>query len=67
MVIKSRRLKWAEYVAGMEECRSTCEILVGKPTRNRLLGRPICRWENNIRMHLNPSSGYFPYHLTLPK
>jgi hypothetical protein len=25
-------------------------ILVGKPKRKRPLGRPRCRWENNIRM-----------------
>jgi transposase len=27
-------------------------ILVGKPERNRPLGRPICRQEDNIKMHL---------------
>ena len=28
------------------------EILTGKPTRKRPLGRPRCRWENNIRIDL---------------
>jgi len=25
-------------------------ILVGRPDRRRLLGRPRCRWEDNIKM-----------------
>ena len=39
-VIKSRRLRWADYVARMEEGRSAFNILTGKPTRKRPLGRP---------------------------
>ena len=39
-VIKSRRLRWAEHVARMEEGRSTFKILTGKPTGKRPLGRP---------------------------
>jgi hypothetical protein len=27
-------------------------ILVGKPEGKRPLGRPICRWEDNIKMDL---------------
>jgi hypothetical protein len=27
-------------------------VLVGKPEGKRLLGRPRCRWEDNIRMDL---------------
>jgi hypothetical protein len=27
-------------------------VLVGKPEGNRPLGRPRCRWENNVRMGL---------------
>jgi hypothetical protein len=26
------------------------KVLVGKPERNRPLGRPVCRWLNGIRM-----------------
>ena len=51
-VIKSRRLRWAEHVARMEEGRSAFNILTGKPTGKRPLGRPRRRWENNIRMDL---------------
>ena len=36
----------------MEESRSAFKILTGKPTGKRLLGRPRCRWEDNIRMDL---------------
>ena len=28
------------------------KILTGKPTGKRPLGRPRCRWEDNIRMDL---------------
>ena len=51
-VIKSRRLRWAEHVARMEEGRSAFKILTGKPTEKRPLGRPRRRWEDNIRMDL---------------
>ena len=36
----------------IEEGRSAFKILTGKPTGKRLLGRPACRWEDNIRMDL---------------
>jgi hypothetical protein len=32
--------------------RNTVKILVGEPERNRPLGRPRSRWEDNIRMSL---------------
>ena len=51
-VIKFRRLRWAGHVARMEEGRSASKILKGKPTGKRPLGRPRCRWEDNIRMDL---------------
>ena len=51
-VNKSRRLRWAGYVARMEESRSAFKILTGKPTGKRPLGRPRRRWEDNIRMDL---------------
>ena len=51
-MIKSRRLRWAGHVARMEESRSAFNILTGKPTRKRPLGRPRRRWEDNIRIDL---------------
>jgi hypothetical protein len=47
-MIKSRRLRWAGYVARMEEGKSAFNILTGKPTRKRPLGRPIYGWEEWI-------------------
>ena len=51
-VIKSRRMKWAGHVARMGEERGVYSVLVGKPEGKRPLGRPRCRWVNNIRMDL---------------
>jgi hypothetical protein len=34
----------------MVEVRNVYEILVTKPVGKRPLGRPRCRWEDNIRM-----------------
>ena len=39
---------WAVHVAKMEEDRSAFKILTGKPTEKRTLGRPRCRWEDDI-------------------
>ena len=49
-MIKSRRLIWAGHVAKMEEGRSAFNILTGTPTGKRPLGRPWCRWKDNIRI-----------------
>ena len=43
-LIKSRRLRWADNVARMEEGRRAFKILTGKPTGKRPLGRPTHRW-----------------------
>ena len=51
-VIKSRRLRWADRVARMEEDRSAFNILTGTPAGESPLGRPRHRWEGNIRMDL---------------
>jgi len=51
-VIKSRIMRWAGHVARMGERRGVCRVLVGKPEGRRPLGRPRCRWEDNIRMDL---------------
>jgi hypothetical protein len=36
----------------MGEDRGVYRVLVGKPERKRPLGRPRCRWEDNIKMDL---------------
>ena len=51
-VIKPRRIRWAGHVARMEEGRGMHKVLVGKPEGKRPLGRPRCRWEDNIKMDL---------------
>ena len=55
-VIKSIRLRWARHVVRMEEGRSGFNILKGKPTGKRPLGRLIRRLEDNIRMDLEEIS-----------
>ena len=42
----------AGHVARMEQSRNAYRVLVGKPEGKRPLGRPRCRWEDNIRMDL---------------
>ena len=51
-VIKSRRMIWAGYVAHMGKRRELHRVLVEKPKGKRPLGRPRCRWEDNIKMDL---------------
>ena len=51
-VIKWRRMRWAGHVARMGEERVVYSVLVGKSEGKRPLGRPRCRWVDNIRMDL---------------
>jgi hypothetical protein len=51
-MIKSRRMRWAGHVARIGERRNAYRILVGKPEGKRPLGRPRCRWVDNIKMDL---------------
>jgi hypothetical protein len=57
-VIKSRRMRWAGYVARMERKRRRRKrrMNIGYWRENqkgkRLLGRPRCRWVYNIKMDL---------------
>jgi hypothetical protein len=50
-MIKSRRMRWPGHVAQMGK-RNACRILVGKPEEKGPLGRPRCRWVNNIKKDL---------------
>jgi hypothetical protein len=49
--IKSRKIRWAGHVAGMEEGRNLYRVLVGKPEGKRLLERPRHR-RDGIKMDL---------------
>jgi hypothetical protein len=51
-IIKSRRMRWPGHVARMGEKMNAYRLLVGKPEGKRPLGRPRCRWVDNIRMDL---------------
>jgi hypothetical protein len=51
-MIKSRRLRWAGHVARMGETRNSYRILVGKVEGKTPLGRPRCRWVDNIKRDL---------------
>jgi hypothetical protein len=51
-MIKSRRMRWAGYVARIREKRNACRVLVGKPEGKRQLGRSRRRWVDNIKMDL---------------
>jgi hypothetical protein len=42
------RMRWAGHVARMGEKRNAYRLLVGKPEGKRQLGRPRCRWVDNI-------------------
>ena len=41
-----------KHVACMGEKTGVCRVLVGKPEGRRPLGRPSCRWEDNMKMDL---------------
>jgi transposase len=45
-------MRWAGNVARMGEGRCIYRVLVGRPQGKRPLGRPRCRWEDNIKMDL---------------
>jgi hypothetical protein len=50
--VKSRRMRWAGHVARKREKRNVYRTLVGNPDGKRPLGRPRCRWIDNIKMDL---------------
>jgi hypothetical protein len=52
-IIWSRRMRWAGHVARMGEKRNVYRLLVGKPEGKRPLGKPRCRWIDNIKMDLD--------------
>jgi len=51
-VIKLRRMRWVGHVARMGKRKDIYRVLVGKPEGKRPLGRPRCRWEDNVKMHI---------------
>jgi hypothetical protein len=51
-MIKSRRMRWAGYVAKIEAKINAYGILVGKPEGKGPLKIPRHRWVENIKMDL---------------
>jgi hypothetical protein len=45
-------MRWAGHVARTWENRTTYRPFIGKPEGQGTLGRPRCRWVNNIKMDL---------------
>jgi hypothetical protein len=48
-MVKSRRMRWDGYVAHTGEWRGLYRLLVRKPQGKRPLGRPGCRWDDNMK------------------
>jgi hypothetical protein len=46
------RMRWAGHAARMGEGRCVYRVLVGRLEGKRPLGRPRCRWEDNINLGL---------------
>ena len=51
-VVKSTTVRLAGHVAYRGDRRGAYRVLVRRPERKRPLGRPKCRWEDNIKMDL---------------
>jgi hypothetical protein len=45
-------VRWAGHVARIGEKRNAYRLMEGTPEGKRPLGRPRCRWVDNIRMDL---------------
>jgi hypothetical protein len=45
-------MRWVGHVMCMGKMRNAYKILVEKPDGNRPLGKPVCKWEDNIRNDL---------------
>ena len=45
------------FELSMSRVKRYAQVLVGKPEGKRQLGRPRCRWENNIKMDLQEVGG----------
>jgi hypothetical protein len=49
-MIKSRRMRWTGHVARMAKKRNSYRVLVEKPEGMKPLGKPSCRWEDNVKV-----------------
>jgi hypothetical protein len=51
-MIKSIKMRRTEHVTRIEEIRNECIIVFENPERKRLVWKPKCIWEDNIKMNL---------------
>jgi hypothetical protein len=51
-MIKSWWKRWVWHATQMGEKKNAYRIFVGKLKANRPLGKPRCKWVNNIKMDL---------------
>jgi len=51
-MIKSRKMRWAGYIARIGERRGVYRVLVGELEEKKPLGRPRPKREDNIKMDL---------------
>jgi hypothetical protein len=51
-MIESRRMRWAGHIARIGEKSNAYRFLMGKSEGKGPLGRPRCRWVDNIEMDL---------------
>jgi hypothetical protein len=57
-IIKTKSLSWAGHVTRMREKRNAYRLLVGKPEGKKPLGKPRCRWIDDINVdHLDIGLG----------
>jgi hypothetical protein len=52
IMIKSKRIKWARYVARIGESKGVYRVLVKEPKGKKPFGRLRRRWKDNIKMDL---------------
>ena len=45
-------MRWTGHVARMERIRGVYRVLVGKSEGTVTLGRPRCRWKDNIKIDI---------------
>jgi hypothetical protein len=64
-MIKSVRMRWAGHIAGMQENRNACGILVRKPEENIPRGRPRGIWEGNILIDLREREWRYGLYLSV--
>jgi hypothetical protein len=50
-IIKSRRMRWAGHIALMGEAKNAYKFWSENLKGKKLLGRPRCRWEYNIKIN----------------